>query len=162
MESRLSGHFRWRIRFFCLAGECMNASVNLTVKSYSGFLCCFSHGRLFFLLCSLALGRTSKLSFCTLESMTILRRICLEWGKSSMGSWVISWLLSWNDCTRVILSCCEKKNHKNKSFPKEMHTDCMWDSVFPKLRVILKFLFEGRSCLSRTYHLKFKFFICLC
>lgn len=56
----------------------MDANLNLTVKSYSGLLCHFSHGGLFFLLCALALDRKSKLSFCSLESMTVLWRICLE------------------------------------------------------------------------------------
>lgn len=62
----------------------MNANVNLTVKSSSGFLCHFSHGGLFFLLCVLDLDKKEQ-------------AVLLHFGK--------------HDCTVVCLSGVRKVFH---------------------------------------------------
>lgn len=119
--SRCSDHFQRENQF--LFGGHKNANESWQ-QSCIVYFCCFWHRGLFCLLCALNLDKKSTLCLCTLESMTVLWWVRWEWrGRSSMGSWVISWRLLRNDYTRVIPPCCEEKNQRNKSFPKVIHTD---------------------------------------
>lgn len=161
----------WRVSFQVISsgesglfvcGGCMNATMNLAVKSYGGFCVIFP---------------MEDFSFCFVLWPLIERASCpsalwkawlycgiFVWSEESLP-WEAESFLGFSHGMTVpelFFLAVRRKIIRISHFLKKYILILCGIQFFLKLRVIEKFLFGGRGCLSRTYHLKFKLFVCLC